>query len=110
MSKSLQQITISATKKPMSSGAKKGGGKHKLRHMTVTPMVNGGATVEHHFMPNDNTDYGPTPRSETHGFTKAKDAGKHVTSVLEGMPGTAPAAAAGGAAPAMPSDNDGDEE
>ena len=86
MSSSMKQITVTAGKKPSGEKAK-GGKKGKLRHMTVTPMANGGATVEHHFMPADNTEYGMSPASETHGFSKAKDAGKHVATMLEGMPG-----------------------
>lgn len=87
MSSSHKQVTVSASKhKP---AGHKGGGAKKLRHMTVTPMANGGATVEHHFHPSDGTEYGMTPKSETHGFTKSKDVGKHVASMLEGMPGGA---------------------
>ncbi len=102
MSKSFGMVTVSASKsKPVAKGGK--GGKHKLRHMTVTPMANGGATVEHHFMPSDEKDqYGPTPPSQTHGFTKAKDVGKHVATMLEGMPGAGANAAIDGSTNGAP--------
>lgn len=95
MSMKHTQVTVNASKHKLA--AHKGGGKKKLRHMTITPMANGGATVEHHFMPSDEKDqYGPTPASETHGFTKGKDVGKHVATMLEGMPGGAANAAIDG--------------
>lgn len=60
----------------------------KLKHMTVTPGAKGGATVEHHFGPvKDGDPYGPSHPSETHPFSKAKDAAKHVEAMLMGMPG-----------------------
>lgn len=90
MSANHHQVTVSASKKP---AGKSKGGKKMLRHMTVTPMANGGATVEHHFMPSDGSDMfsgsGTTPASETHGFNKNKQVGQHVASMLEGMPGGA---------------------
>lgn len=90
MSNHMSMVTVSASKKPMAHKGK--GGKKMLRHMTVTPMANGGATVEHHFMPSDDM-MTPTPAPETHGFGKNKDVGKHVSAMLDGMPGGAAEAA-----------------
>ena len=89
MSARMSMVTVSATKKP---GAAKGGAgksaKKRLRKMEVEPTENGGAVVTHHFHPPDGTEYGMnTPASETHAFMKPKDAGKHVATMLEGMPG-----------------------
>ncbi len=89
------QITVSASKHAPS--VHKGGGKGKktLKHMTVTPLANGGATVEHHFMPPDAGMGMPAP-SETHGFSSPNKVGNHVKAMLQGMPG-APAAMPGAA-------------
>ncbi len=93
MSTSNRQISVSATKhKP---AAHKGGGKKTIHHLTVSPMANGGATVEHHFMPPSDGMSMPEP-SETHAFMKPKQAGAHVASMLQGMPGAAPNAAMDG--------------
>lgn len=93
MSSSTKQVTVHASKHPAAHKGKSG--KKTLRHMTVSPMANGGATVEHHFMPPSDGMSMPAP-SETHAFMKPKQAGAHVASMLQGMPGGAPNAAADG--------------
>ncbi len=92
MSSSTKQVTVHASKHPAAHKGGKAGGKKALRHLTVTPMANGGATVEHHFMPPSDGMSMPAP-SETHAFMKPKQAGAHVASMLQGMPGAAPGGA-----------------
>jgi hypothetical protein len=106
MSQPGKQVTVHASKHAAPHKAK-GGGKKTLHHLSVTPMANGGATVEHHFMP-PSDGMAMAPPSETHAFMKPKQAGAHVASMLQGMPGAAPATSGAPSNAAMDGDSGND--